>query len=1424
MRSSSIRGPRRLLTVLLVGILAASGWGLAPTSASAAVAAPYGLSPAGTTVQQIPVLSWTRVEGASSYDVQVSTSSDLSSPLVNTSTTNAAYVPTTQLPGDTDIFWQVRARFSTTSTSDWVQASFRRGALDRPVPVGPSDGTDLQPPVDPATFTWSAVPGATGYDVQVGTDPQFTDPALYATRSVRSTSLTDTTQQAPGTYYWRVRAQMAPGTVTPWSSEAPGNPWSYRVLPLPAVSLASPPHDPGGLSPITEVALDWDPVPGAATYDLQLSTDENFQNDTAAVTRTVTRITGTRYSPPSTLDNDEYYWRVRPVDLAGNAPSWGSDQAVWQFRRNWPDQPELVHPVDGSTLGDPLFLEWEPVELAGYYQVQISTQRSFPDDNKLTTRCTTTQTTFTPASARERACMPSAGGQFYWRVLAFDRTPTGTPVPITQGINAEIGEFTYDPAAVTPTSPVGGAEVTVPTLRWSAARDAAGYRVTITPIDGGSTVSPTTTSATSFTPRSTLKPGSYRWTVQTVSEDGRLGTSLLVSAQPTFEVLEPPAPTATSPHPTSAETSTTRFPTLTWDPVTEATKYVVRLRKAGATAWNGTTITTTNPATEDVGDGYLAPGRYEFQVEAYRSTVFLGEGRIGAFRITELDEVGGQRAALVGTELADAATSCTKTAPASCQNLRQSPVLAWDSVPGAAYYKLYVSRDAEMTNLVDLTYPRIVYSTVWAPTAAFADSNAGSAYYWQVVPCSAATGCAPLKAARHQFNLLSNAVALVSPDDEAVLSDDITLDWSDYLKAPAPSTSGSSDLPNVSRTEASYYRVQTSTSAQFLSTTLLDNVLVDQTTFTSPSTTYPEGTVYWRVQAVDGSQNNLSWSRTGRFDKRSPVPEQVSPGDGGTLDESQVLTWEPLPFAASYNLEVYRNDDTVPSQGNRVLALNTKQTSHAPVNPLPAAASSYRWRVQRVDAKGRVGAWSRLAPFVVVGTGPGLQSPADGTRQDPNGALFAWGAVKRASTYRFERRATGSTSTIETRTTAAQAWAPLTAVAAGSWEWRVVAVDPAGADLGSSAWRGFTVIDRPATVAPQITGAGQVGTALTSTLPSWNLPDVVTSYQWYRGTTAIPGATTRVYELTQTDLNQSIKVRVTGTRAGYPAGTADSNIVKGGLGTGPSLLRELVLQGTATVGTTVSGSATWQETGVTTAYQWLVGGVAVSGATTPSFVVRTADAGKTVQLRATGTRAGYSPTTVTSNALTATGNERLVATGAAKVSGIAKVGYRLTANPGTWTRSPSFTYQWLRDGVAVTGATSTSYLLGGADAGRLISVRVTAKRVGYLDGTSTSTGMRVAKAASRSTFTLADRTIRRTTYPRAYVTVTAPTGAAISGTVSVYDGTRRIKYVSIASSARGKVTITVPRLSRGTHYLSVGYGGNAQLTSSRSAKLSIKVS
>ena len=56
-------------------------------------------------------------------------------------------------------------------------------------------------------------------------------------------------------------------------------------------------------------------------------------------------------------------------------------------------------------------------------------------------------------------------------------------------------------------------------------------------------------------------------------------------------------------------------------------------------------------------------------------------------------------------------------------------------------------------------------------------------------------------------------------------------------------------------------------------------------------------------------------------------------------------------------------------------------------------------------------------------------------------------------------------------------------------------------------------------------------------------------------------------------------------------------------------------------------------------------------------------------------------------------------------------GTLLTANPGQWTGNPltiTYTYQWLRDGVDITGATSATYALQAADVGTRVSVRVQA--------------------------------------------------------------------------------------------------------------------
>jgi len=77
------------------------------------------------------------------------------------------------------------------------------------------------------------------------------------------------------------------------------------------------------------------------------------------------------------------------------------------------------------------------------------------------------------------------------------------------------------------------------------------------------------------------------------------------------------------------------------------------------------------------------------------------------------------------------------------------------------------------------------------------------------------------------------------------------------------------------------------------------------------------------------------------------------------------------------------------------------------------------------------------------------------------------------------------------------------------------------------------------------------------------------------------------------------------------------------------------------------------------------------------------------------------------------------------ISGTAAVGSTLTAARGTWypTQGVAFSHQWLRDGVAIDGATAATYTLRDADAGRSVSVQVIAMVQGATEtATSAPTG------------------------------------------------------------------------------------------------------
>ena len=69
-----------------------------------------------------------------------------------------------------------------------------------------------------------------------------------------------------------------------------------------------------------------------------------------------------------------------------------------------------------------------------------------------------------------------------------------------------------------------------------------------------------------------------------------------------------------------------------------------------------------------------------------------------------------------------------------------------------------------------------------------------------------------------------------------------------------------------------------------------------------------------------------------------------------------------------------------------------------------------------------------------------------------------------------------------------------------------------------------------------------------------------------------------------------------------------------------------------------------------------------------------------------------------------------VNTAAPVVSGVGTVGQNLTTTNGTWSNVPvAFTYQWLRNGVAILGAINSVYALVGADSTRSVSCQVRAE-------------------------------------------------------------------------------------------------------------------
>jgi len=156
-----------------------------------------------------------------------------------------------------------------------------------------------------------------------------------------------------------------------------------------------------------------------------------------------------------------------------------------------------------------------------------------------------------------------------------------------------------------------------------------------------------------------------------------------------------------------------------------------------------------------------------------------------------------------------------------------------------------------------------------------------------------------------------------------------------------------------------------------------------------------------------------------------------------------------------------------------------------------------------------------------------------------------------------------------------------------------------------------------------------------------------------------------------------------------------------------------LITGTPVFGETLTALPSVWDAGATLSYQWISGGTPVPGATGTTYTLGLDDVGRNIAVSVTGAKPGYNSVTRTSAAtdvvdLASQGNNLSV-----NLSGLAKVGKKLTAEPGTFPASATITYQWFVGSDVVKSGPGDSLKVKKSMKGKKIKVVVNVVQPGY---------------------------------------------------------------------------------------------------------------
>jgi sugar lactone lactonase YvrE len=253
---------------------------------------------------------------------------------------------------------------------------------------------------------------------------------------------------------------------------------------------------------------------------------------------------------------------------------------------------------------------------------------------------------------------------------------------------------------------------------------------------------------------------------------------------------------------------------------------------------------------------------------------------------------------------------------------------------------------------------------------------------------------------------------------------------------------------------------------------------------------------------------------------------------------------------------------------------------------------------------------------------------------------------------------------------------------------------------GNATSNGATLTVNAAVTAPSITTQPTSQTVNTGSSVSFSVSASGTaplSYQWQKGGASISGATSATYSIASAAASDAGTYTVVVTNS---AGNATSNgatltVNTVSTVTAPSITTQPTSQ-TVDTGSSVSFSVTASGT-APLSYQWQKGGAAISGATSATYSIASAATGD----------AGTYTVVVTNSAGSATSNGATLTVNAAVTApSITTQPTSQTVNTGssvsfsvTASGTAPLSYQWLKGGANISGATAATYSIASAATG-----------------------------------------------------------------------------------------------------------------------------